>query len=85
MNDRTLDPAVRRLLAAIDSALDGGWANRPAIRATIRSVLKFDDPADAADWLVGDDQATAAADGYRVRAADLAGVADLYQREERSA
>jgi hypothetical protein len=73
-----LDPAVRDLLAAINTALDGGWANRPAIRAAIQSTLRFEEPADSARWLVEDEQATAAADTSRVRAGDLR---ELYQAD----
>jgi hypothetical protein len=67
----TLDPEVRDLLRAIDHALDAPADNRPAIRAAIRSTLQHGGPAEAAAWLLEDEETVAASDAARVHAADL--------------
>jgi hypothetical protein len=75
----TLDPAVRDLVATIDLALDAPEANFPELRAAVRSMRRFSDPAGAARWLAHNEQrALERADARRVRQADRIG---LYDRE----
>ena len=80
----TLDPAVRGLLVAIDTALDAAeLRDYPvcAVQTAVANVVRWggripDEVARNADWLVNDPRVGEAADAKRVRSADRW---DLYQ------
>jgi hypothetical protein len=74
----TLDPAVRDLLVAIDTALDAAQVrDYPvcAVQSAVRSAVLYGDPM--TDWLLG--ETAELADARRVRRADQW---DLYQVTE---
>jgi hypothetical protein len=69
MSDRTLDPAVRDLLVAIDTALDAAELHDYpvcAVQTAVRSAVLYGDPM--SDWLLG--ETAELADAKRVRFAD---------------
>jgi hypothetical protein len=68
----TLDPAVRDLLAAIYTALDGAeLRDYPvcAVQTICRSIALYGRAAEGAAWLAG--EVGELADAHRVRSADL--------------